>query len=555
MEFKKKGLAWAENIFDNVNMEVLGLDSFRERACKFYGEVNDFLDKPVPDLSLKLNFLDVVSKKSKVGPSQSPPKEMLLNLLSKRSEQSVTSENDFNLEHNFLDVVSKKSKKCPTQSPPEEVSLNLILPRSEQSMPSKNVMIPASSPYAYKNEKLGKSCNIYDEAPAKSPPREVLHNLLSQRMEQSMPSENDLFPASSSSVYSDLKLGKSCNIYDEGSTPKPNSLPNIASQDVYLEACDLLEKESNQTLIGGVVHNGKCTKLDNGVPADSLPDMLDMTYCGNDHPSMSNYEIEESELTCSGNGASEAPTEEQRGQMGASGNDHCKDGEHKTLPEIGSSELQEQGDQMGSYGNDHWQDSETDMLPEIGSSESQEHRDQMGTSGNDHWRDGEPNTFPEIESFELQEQCDQLESSGNDHWPDSETDIDTLPEIEIAEEYSAGNKPSLHPGSLDYFVCLEEDIDLVDLNSEPLLEEFETVKLGKYGPTEEDGKSRLTAHANMTLSYKQKIKDALKMGFMKKKELNQINNVCTEAATSWIHREPKNLTNSGFIDESEWVVL
>ncbi|KAK1301808.1 hypothetical protein QJS10_CPB12g01080 [Acorus calamus] len=528
MEFKKKGLAWAENIFDNVNMEVLGLDSFRERACKFYGEVNDFLDKPVPDLSLKLNFLDVVSKKSKMGPSQSPPKEMLLNLLSKRSEQSVPSENDFNLEHNFLDVVSKKSKKCPAQSPPEEVSPNLILPRLEQSMPSKNVMIPPSSPYAYKDEKLGKSCNIYGEAPAKSPPREVLHNLLSQRMEQSMPSKNDLFPASSPSVSSDVKLGKSCNIYDEGTTPKPNSLPNIVSQDVYLEACDLLERESNQTLIGGVVHDGKCMKLDNGVPADSLPDMLDMTYCGNDHPSMSNYEIEESELTCSGNGISEAPTE-QRGQMGASGNDHCKDG--------------------------HWQDSETDMLPEIGSSESQEHWDQMGTSGNDHWKDGEHNTLPEIESFELQEQCDQLESSGNDHWPDSETDIDTLPEIEIAEEDSAGNKPSLHPGSLDYFVCWEEDIDLVDLNSVPLLEEFETVKLGKYGPTEEDGKSRLTAHANMNLSYKQKIKDALKMGFMKKKELNQINDVCTEAANSWIHCEPKNLTNSGFIDESEWVVL
>ncbi|KAK1302700.1 hypothetical protein QJS10_CPB12g01027 [Acorus calamus] len=246
--------------------------------------------------------------------------------------------------------------------------------------------------------------------------------------------------------------------------------------DVYLEACDLLERESNQTLIGGVVHDGKCMKLDSGVPADSLPDMLDMTYCGNDHPSMSNYEIEESELTCSGNGVSEAPTvsslsQEQRGQMGASGNDHCKDGELKTLPEIGSSELQEQCDQMGSCGNDHWQDSEIDMLPEI-------------------------------ESFELQEQCDQLESSGNDHWPDSETDIDTRPEIEIAEEDSAGNKPSLHPGSLDYFVCWEEDIDLVDLNSVPLLEEFETVKLGKYGQTEEDGKSRLTAHANMNLSYK-----------------------------------------------------
>ncbi|KAK1320347.1 hypothetical protein QJS10_CPA03g00142 [Acorus calamus] len=407
MDFTTKGLSWVENLFENMNLEVLGLDSIPEQVSKAYDEiVNDLLhtsaaDKPVTDLSLKNKSLDDVSMKSKLAIAR--------------------------------DILNKEI--------PEEL---------EQSLPIKYDLIPASSPGVYKDEKLEKSFNIYDKG--------------------SIPTV---------AAVSQPRL--------------PNLLANVVSHDVcHSRACDVCQKGSICTPVRGILHDGKCTRHENGGDlADSLSDMLDtmnaILSSGDDSPSMSvNQEIEESEPTSSGHGISAGV---------------CV------------------------------------------SSESKEHFDQMGTSGNDHWQDGETTT-PEIVSSKSR----QMGSSGNDHWQDGE--LNALPETEIAKDDYLGSKPLLHPEDNDLVDPNTEQF-LEEFEAVKIVEYEPSVEDGKSRST-----IHINKKSSYKKKIKDAFKMGFRTKRQVVKVMNQDNNVDMEAtASSWVHCEPNNLLKSSFIEESEWEVL
>ncbi|KAK1276319.1 hypothetical protein QJS04_geneDACA011014 [Acorus gramineus] len=408
MDFTTKGLSWAENLFENMNLEVLGLDSIREQVSKAYDEiVNDLLntstvDKPVTDLSLKNKSLDDVSMKSKLAIA-----------------------------------------------------------------------------------------------------RDILKKVIPEELEKSMPIKYDLIPASSPGVSKDEKLEKSCNIYDKGSIPtvaavsqpgSPNLLANVVSHDVcHSRACDVCQKESICTPVRGILHDGKCTKHENGGDlADSLSEMLDMMNAilssGDDPSSMSiNQEIEESEPTSSGHGISAGV---------------CV-----------SSKSREHFDQMGTSGNDHCQDGETTTPPEIVSSKSR----QMGSSGNDHWQDGEPNA---------------------------------LPETETAKDDYLGSEPLLHPEDHDLVDPNTEQF-LEEFEAVKIVEYEPGAEDGKSKST-----IHINKKSSYKKKIKDAFKMGFRTKRQVVKVMNQDNNVDVEAtASTWVHCEPNNLLKSSFFEESEWEVL
>ncbi|KAK1285196.1 hypothetical protein QJS10_CPB20g01990 [Acorus calamus] len=408
MDFTTKGLSWVENLFENMNLEVLGLDSIREQVSKAYDEiVNDLLntsavDKPVTDLSLKNKSLDDVSMKSKLAIA-----------------------------------------------------------------------------------------------------RDILNKVIPEELEQSMPIKYDLIPASSPGVSKDEKLEKSCNIYDKGSIPAvaavsqprlPNLLANVVSHDVcHSRACDVCQKESICTPVRGILHDGKCTRHENGGDlADSLSDMLDMMNAilssGDDPPSMSiNQEIEESEPTSSGYGISAGVCVSSKSR-------------------------------------------------------------QMGSSGNDHWQDGEPNALPETVSFKSLEKWDQMGSSGNVHWQENEHSI--LVEIKTAKDDYLGSKPPLHPEDND-LVDPNTELFLEEFEAVKIVEYEPSAEDGKSRST-----IHINKKSSYKKKIKDAFKMGFRTKRQVVKVMNQDNNVDMEAtASSWVHCEPNNLLKSSFIEESEWEVL